>query len=151
MNKVISAFALVAVALSSQAQQKTKPVEPVAKTNPAPQVKDTAEKKSSPADELQALPQFPGGQPAVEQYIKANLKYPEQAKKEKIQGRVGVRFVINKDGSVGEAKVMKGIGGGCDEEALRLIKNMPKWNPGINKMGLPVKTVYALPVNFSLK
>ncbi|RYZ47000.1 MAG: energy transducer TonB [Sphingobacteriales bacterium] len=150
MKRIITLIALC-VGFTALAQQRAKSPDAVVQSGSSQKVKDSTQQKAPDAAALQMLPEFPGGQPAIEQYIKANLKYPEQAKKDNIQGRVGVRFVINKDGSVGEAKVMKGIGGGCDEEALRLIKNMPKWNPGINNMGLPVKTVYALPITFSLK
>ena len=73
---------------------------------------------------------FPRGIKAFYKYLSKNLKYPETAQKLRIQGRVFVQFIVEKDGTISDAKVVKGIGGGCDEEALRVIKEMPKWIPG---------------------
>ena len=95
-------------------------------------------------------PEFPGGMEAMYKYLAENIKYPEQAKAEKIQGRVAVTFVIEKDGSVTNAKVLRGIGGGCDEEALRVVEAMPKWTPG-RMSDEPVRVNYVLPVNFKLQ
>jgi len=73
---------------------------------------------------------FPGGDEALNKYIEANLHYPNVAKKEYIQGTVYIYFYVEKDGSLTDIKLEEGIGGGCDEEALRIVKNMPKWIPG---------------------
>ena len=83
------------------------------------------------------------------EYLSSNIKYPEEAKEKGISGRVFIQFVIEKDGSVSNVKVMKGIGGGCDEEAVRVVKAMPKWKPGKQK-GKPVRVNYILPVSFKL-
>ena len=82
-------------------------------------------------------------------YVSENIKYPQAAKDKNIAGRVFVSFVVEKDGSVNEVKVMRGIGGGCDEEAVRVIKGMPKWKPGMQK-GKPVRVSYMMPLNFKL-
>lgn len=93
--------------------------------------------------------EFPGGQEALFQYIVNNIQYPEQAKKENISGRVFVSFIVEKDGSISNAEVIRGIGGGCDEEALRVVRNMPRWNPGTQR-GKPVRFQYTLPLNFKM-
>lgn len=94
-------------------------------------------------------PEFVGGTDSLYRYMAANIHYPEQAKKDGIQGRVFVRFTVEADGSVTNAEVLRGIGGGCDEEALRVVQAMPKWKPG-TKDGHPVRVQYNLPINFKL-
>lgn len=94
-------------------------------------------------------PEFPGGMEALYRYLASNIKYPENAKKERIQGKVYVSFVIEKDGSVSNIKVLRDIGGGCGEEAVRVVKQMPKWKPG-RQRGKRVRTQYNLPINFNL-
>lgn len=95
-------------------------------------------------------PEFVGGIDSLYSYLARNIQYPEQAKNEKIQGRVFVTFVIEADGNVSNAKVLRGIGGGCDEEALRVVNAMPKWKPGMLK-GKPVRVQYTLPILFKLQ
>ena len=95
------------------------------------------------------MPQFPGGEAAMMKFVANNVKYPQEAKDKEIDGRVFVSFVVEKDGSVSNVKVMRGIGGGCDEEAVRVISAMPKWKPGI-KDGKPVRVSYMMPLNFKL-
>ena len=95
------------------------------------------------------MPQYPGGEKAMMEYVAKNVKYPQEAKDKEIQGRVFVSFVIEKDGSVNEVKVLRSIGGGCDEEAVRVIKGMPKWKPG-KQEGKPVRVSYMMPINFKL-
>ena len=95
-------------------------------------------------------PEFPGGVEALYKYLAQNIHYPEQAKKEQIQGRVFVNFVVGKDGSITDAVVKRGIGGGCDEEALRVVNAMPKWTPG-KVRGENVRVNYYLPINFKLR
>ena len=94
-------------------------------------------------------PEFPGGEDSLYAYIARNIKYPEAAKKEKIEGRVFVTFVIEKDGQVSSAKILRDIGGGCGEEAIRVVKSMPKWKPGTQR-GNPVRVQFNLPVSFML-
>ena len=95
------------------------------------------------------MPEFPGGTEALLKFVANNVKYPEKAKDEEISGRVFISFVIEKDGSVSNVEVKRGIGGGCDDEAVRVVKAMPKWKPG-KKDGKPVRVSYMLPVNFKL-
>ena len=98
---------------------------------------------------VEQMPQFPGGNPAMFEYISKNVKYPQKAKDEGIQGRVFIQFVVEKDGSVGEVKLLRGIGGGCDEEGIRVVKSMPKWTPG-QQAGKAVRVLYTLPIFFKL-
>ena len=95
------------------------------------------------------MPEFPGGTEKFMEYLSSNIKYPEEAKEKGISGRVFIQFVIEKDGSVTNVKVMKGIGALCDDEAVRVVKSMPKWKPGKQK-GKPVRVNYILPVSFKL-
>lgn len=99
---------------------------------------------------VEQMPEFPGGIEALFKYLADNLKYPAMARDAKIQGKVYVTFVVDKDGSISDVKVLRGIGGGCDEEAVRVIKNMPKWKPG-RQRDIPVRVQYNLPINFILK
>ncbi len=98
---------------------------------------------------VEEMPQYPGGEQALLKYVSDNITYPQEAKDKEIQGRVFVSFVIEKDGSVNEVKVLRSIGGGCDEEAVRVIKGMPKWKPG-KQEGKPVRVSYMMPINFKL-
>ncbi len=83
-------------------------------------------------------------------YLQNNIHYPQLAKDLGIQGRVFVTFVIEKNGSVNDVKLLRGIGGGCDEEAIRVVKSMPKWIPG-SQRNIPVRVQYNLPINFRLQ
>lgn len=95
-------------------------------------------------------PQFPGGDAELYRYLAENIKYPEEAKELVIQGRVFVNFVVEPDGSISNVRVLRGIGGGCDEEAIRVVKSMPKWTPG-KQRGQPVRVSFNLPVKFTLQ
>jgi TonB family protein len=99
---------------------------------------------------VEEMPEFPGGEKGLMEYASNNVKYPEEAKNKNIAGRVFVSFIVEKDGSINEVKVLRGIGGGCDEEAVRVIKSMPKWKPG-KQRGKPVRVKYTVPVNFKLQ
>ena len=83
-------------------------------------------------------------------YLAENIKYPQMAKESGIQGRVFVTFVVERDGRVTDVRVLRGIGGGCDEEAIRVVAAMPKWAPG-KQRGKPVRVQYNLPVKFTLQ
>ncbi len=97
----------------------------------------------------EVMPQFPGGEQAMMKFVSSNVHYPEEAKDKGINGRVLVSFVVEKDGSVTEVEVRKGIGKICDEEAVRVVKAMPKWTPGMQD-GKPVRVHYNLPFYFKL-
>lgn len=99
---------------------------------------------------LDEAPEFPGGSEGLKAYLIENLRYPEQAKKDGVEGRVVVLFTVAEDGSIVNIEVSRGIGSGCDEEAVRVVKAMPKWKPAV-KDGKPVAGQYALPITFKLK
>jgi protein TonB len=96
---------------------------------------------------VEKKPQFPGGEKALLKYIAKNLKWPKTA--EDTEGKVFVQFIVEKDGSISNIKVVRGIGSGCDEEAVRIVKNMPKWNAGMEN-GRYVRVQYNLPIVFKL-
>ncbi len=99
---------------------------------------------------VESMPSFPGGMGALMKYLAENIKYPPLAKESGIQGRVFINFVVEPDGSISNVKVLRGIGGGCDEEAVRVVERMPKWSPG-KQRGKPVRVSYNLPVKFTLQ
>ena len=99
---------------------------------------------------VEKSPEFPGGNDSLYAFIGRNIKYPEMAKKNKIEGRVFVTFVVEKDGQVSSAKILRDIGGGCGEEALRVVNSMPKWKPGTQR-GNPVRVQFNLPIMFQLE
>ena len=99
---------------------------------------------------VEEMPSFPGGELKMMEYIAKNIKYPQIARESGIKGRVFINFVVEPDGSVSNVKVLRGIGGGCDEEAMRVVKSMPKWKPG-KQRGKAVRVSYMLPVNFQLQ
>lgn len=95
-------------------------------------------------------PQFPGGDAARIKYLSKNIDYPDMARESGIEGKVFVTFVVEKDGSVTGVRILRGIGGGCDEEALKVVRNMPRWEPG-KQRGRPVRVQFNLPINFRLQ
>lgn len=90
-----------------------------------------------------------GGMAAFYKYVSDKMKYPAQARRMGIEGKVFIEFVINRDGSITDVKVMKGIGAGCDEEAIRVVQSAPPWNPG-KQRGKPVRQRYVVPIIFKL-
>lgn len=107
------------------------------------------EKADEIFDVVENAPEFPGGMEAWYQYLQKNLKYPTQARRMGIEGTVYVVFVVNTDGSIQDVELLRGIGGGCDEEAIRVVANAPKWTPG-KQRGRPVRVRMRLPVRFKL-
>lgn len=95
------------------------------------------------------MPEYPGGNEAMIQYLSSNIVYPDAMKKAGLQGTVFVGFIVEKDGIISEVKVLKGIGGGCDEEAVRVISEMPAWKPGMQE-GKAVRVQYTLPIKYAL-
>lgn len=98
------------------------------------------------ADEM---PEYPGGMDALKQLLVENVKYPEQAKKDKVEGKVYVSFIVDENGVVKDAKVIRGVNPELDAEALRVINLMQKWTPGKDD-GKPVKVAFTLPIQFAL-
>jgi protein TonB len=98
---------------------------------------------------VEESPSYPGGEVARIQFLQQNIVYPQMARESGIQGTVYVTFVVERDGRVTDVRVLRGIGGGCDEEAIRVIKAMPKWNPG-KQRGKPVRVQFNMPIKFTL-
>jgi protein TonB len=99
---------------------------------------------------VEVMPAFPGGEAAMMQYIGSHIHYPELAKESNVQGTVYITFVVNKNGEITDIETKRGIGSGCEEEAMRVVKSMPHWTPGLMN-GNAVRVQYILPVKFSLK
>lgn len=111
-------------------------------------IKPTADPDSSKIfGAAEEMPSFPGGEKALMQYIKDNTYYPEELCEGAAQGRVMVGFVINEDGSISDVKVLRSLTPEFDEVAVKIVKGMPKWNPG-KQNGKAVKTKYTVPVSF---
>ena len=100
-------------------------------------------------DVVEQQPSYPGGQQALLEFLRQNVNYPEQALKDSVEGRVVLSFVVETDGSITETKVVRSVHPLLDEEALRVAKLMPKWEPGYQN-GIPVRVKYNIPVTFKL-
>lgn len=98
---------------------------------------------------VEVMPQYPGGQIAMMKYIMENMKYPKQAMKEGIQGRVAVSFIVEKDGSISNVRPIHSVHTLLDKEAVRVVKSMPKWSPG-KQNGKPVRVQLIVPIMFKL-
>lgn len=140
MKKLFIALMLIGVAATACAQSDAKAT---TKANDA-----TAEEEVFLIVEQEA--EFPGGLDALSKYLSANLTYPQEARDANVEGKVIVQFVIEKNGKVSNIKVLRDIGSGCGEEAVRVIKGMPRWKPG-QQRGKPVRCQFTLPVNFQLQ
>jgi TonB family protein len=137
--------------------------EEISVPNPGTELKNTEEPKAdenqnamnTPEEEttflvVEEMPQFPGGEQAMFQYIGKQLEYPEEAKRKGVEGRVFIEFIVEKDGSITNVHVMKGIGHGCDAAAKEVIENMPDWIPG-KQRGKAVRVEYRMPLKFTLQ
>lgn len=101
-------------------------------------------------DQVEEMPEFPGGMPALIEFLQTNIKYPKDAIKQDVGGRVMVMFVVETDGSISNVRVARKVFPSLDKEAVRVVKAMPKWKPGKEK-GRPVRVNFTLPVVFSTK
>jgi len=99
---------------------------------------------------VESMPGYPGGDAARMKFLQENIKYPQMARESGIQGTVYVTFVVETDGSVTDVRVLRGIGGGCDEEAIRVINMMPNWVAG-KQRGKPVRVQFNMPIKFTLQ
>lgn len=102
------------------------------------------------ANTIENFPEFPGGMDAFGKFIQKNLRYPYMAQENNIQGKVFLSFVVEKDGSITDVKVTRGVGYGCDEEAMRVIKKSPRWKPGFQN-DRPVRVRYQMPINYVMQ
>jgi protein TonB len=105
---------------------------------------------ATPFTIVEEMPSFPGGEQKMMQYLSDHIKYPPVARENGITGRVYVKFVVDKEGKIKDAVVLRGIGAGCDEEALRVVRTMPDWKPG-RQNGRSVPVYFNLPINFTLR
>ncbi|HXB39869.1 MAG TPA: energy transducer TonB [Bacteroidia bacterium] len=115
-------------------------------------VTPVVENKSEIFTVVEEMPQFPDGTKSMYQFIAQNITYPQKEKEERIQGKVYLKFIIEPDGSIGTIDIIKGIPNGkaLEEEAIHVVKIMPKWVPG-KQNGKPVRVYYNLPISFILK
>jgi TonB family protein len=116
----------------------------------AMQKAETDEETSPVFMNVQQMPSFPGGDAARLKYLTKNLRYPSQAVENDIQGTVFVSFVIKTDGRITNVRLLHRIGGGCDEEAIRVVSKMPQWKPGYQN-GKKVDVLYNMPVSFKIQ
>ncbi len=117
--------------------------------NPKSPVIEPEEAVENPIAVVEEMPEFPGGESARLKFMYENTKYPVQAREIGISGTVYLSFVVEKDGSISNIKILRGIGGGCDEEAIRMVNVMPKWKPG-RQNGKEVRVLFNLPIVFRL-
>ncbi|MDJ1503134.1 energy transducer TonB [Xanthocytophaga agilis] len=104
---------------------------------------------SGPLLEVDQIPEFPGGISKLGEFLQNNLRYPKAARKANITGKVFASFVVDAKGRIKDISIAKGLGYGCDEEVIRVIRLMPKWKPGIkDNKAVPVR--FSLPISFSL-
>lgn len=99
---------------------------------------------------VEEMPEFPGGENALRSYIAKSIKYPIIAQENGIQGKVYVSFVVDKDGGISDAKIVRNVDPSLDKEALRVINSLPKWKPG-KQRGKPVRVAYTVPISFVLQ
>jgi protein TonB len=151
MKRILFIFLLVISALVVHAQQSILKADPndKIKLDPYKPTDTSAVDQSKVYAVVQSEPDFVGGREKFNQYIKQNIHYPENAKNVNIQGRVFLGFVVERDGSITDIKVIRGLSTECDAEAIRLISNSPKWNPGLQN-GHTVRVHYVIPVEFRL-
>ncbi len=120
------------------------------KDQPAPVRRQNAMRDESIIfDVVEKMPTFPGGQVAMMDFLVKNMKYPADAAKNKVQGRVMVNFIVSKDGSLKDFNVVRSVYPSLDQEAMRVVKAMPKWSPGTQN-GEPVNVRFTLPIFFKL-
>ena len=144
----------VETTMVTQDDLSTKPSEaPAAEEIKVEEVKEQVIQQEAPKEiftVVEEQPGYPGGDEARIKYLQDNIKYPDEAKELGVQGKVFVTFVVEVDGSITDVRVLRGIGAGCDEEAIRVVKGMPKWVPG-KQRGVPVRVQFNLPIKFTLQ
>ena len=109
-----------------------------------------SQKNEKVFDIVEQMPEYPGGMQALFEFLSQNIKYPEDAQKQKVEGRVIATFVVETDGSISNIEVVKPAFPSLDAEAVRVIQAMPNWTPG-KQSGKVVRVKYTIPINFSLK
>jgi TonB family protein len=143
-------FNLQIVEVQAQEKKVEKVVDVMTVSGKAPKLAVNPERKDTTYVTVDQMPEYPGGPLALQKYIAASVKYPQDAQQKGISGRVFVTFVVNKEGEVDQARVVRGVDPSLDAEALRVMNSIPKWTPGYEK-GEAVNVTYTVPINFSLK
>jgi protein TonB len=143
MKKMILTFSIVFAFCQLQAQ------EIVDSTKMEVKIEDSTKEEEIFAF-VEIMPEFPGGEAALLRFLQMNIRYPAEAVTKNIQGTVMVEFIVEKDGSISSSRIMKGIGGGCNEESLRVVKLMPKWKPA-KQAGKFVRVFFTVPITFRLQ
>lgn len=145
MKQLLLTFLLSATGFAAWAQQPS----PLALITPAPETGAAASRPAAPTVYVLAeeMPAFKGGDQALLLFMREKVQYPAEALEQDISGKVYVRFVVDEQGRIRDAEVVKGLGHGLDQEALRLVRIMPWWTPG-RVQGQPVRVYYTLPVAF---
>ena len=144
--------------LENPNEEKEQTVEGQQSSASKPNKQNKSKKKQTHIDEeepvfavVESMPEFPGGQEALFKYLSENVKYPVSAQEKGIQGRAICQFVVDKDGSICDVKIVRTSGDtSLDNEAMRVVKSMPKWTPG-QQRGKPVRVKYTMPVSFRLQ
>jgi protein TonB len=136
------------ISINAEADENTQVEEYTAPVGPA-QEEEAEVQEQEIFQVVENAPAFPGGDAERMKFLQDNIKYPQMARESGIQGTVYVTFVIERNGSVTDVKILRGIGGGCDEEAVRVVQNMPKWEPG-KQRGKPVRVQFNMPIKFTL-
>ncbi len=150
MKKILAAFALATLLITSACTNESEKAETVEQEA----TKSPGSFESSDGEQIYTVvenqPEYDGGLPAMYTFLSDNIRYPQAAAKANIQGKVTVAFVVGADGAVRNVKVMDGLGYGTDEEAVRVVKAMPNWQPG-SQDGKNVAVKYFLPISFQLR
>ena len=141
----VTAFARPEVSAVADEISAVKVIAPAVHDSIQPNVQPAV---AAPSSALDQMPEFPGGMEALNTYLRNNIRYPQEAQKAGIQGRVVIEFVISKDGSITDAEVVESVDPQLDAEGLRLIKNMPRWKPGMRK-GQAIRVKQTLPIRFA--
>ena len=141
----VTAFARPEVSAVADEISAVKVIAPAVHDSTQPNVQPAV---AAPSSALDQMPEFPGGMEALNTYLRNNIRYPQEAQKAGIQGRVIIQFIVSKDGSITDAEVVESVDPQLDAEGLRLIKNMPRWKPGMRK-GQAIRVKQTLPIRFA--
>ncbi len=137
------------VAVGKQQAPAVKPLKAEGNNLQKPKIQKAKSPKNGVYEVVEQMPEFPGGVSKLMTYLNTNVKYPAKAQEKGIQGRVVVQFVVDRDGSILNPKVVRAVDPSLDKEALRVVKSMPKWKPGKQK-GKNVKVKYNVPIFYKL-
>lgn len=143
MKNIIVTIVILFAVCAAQAQQQT-----TTGSWPHPAGTGKDEPGVDNFNNIEEMPEFPGGLSALQDFMSSNITMPKAARKAKLRGKVIVQFAVDTDGSISDIVVIRDIGNGCGNEVARMVKSMPKWKPG-KQNGVLVKVPFTLPVNFN--